>query len=123
MADILLIEDDDLLREYLRDGLRDTNHCVREAASGEKGLALFGEAAAELVITDLVMDDGEGVSTILALRESCPETPIIAISGNPLYLDSALKLGANLGLLKPFTMSTMLDAITKALQTSVAKSA
>ncbi len=121
MADILLIEDDEFLREYLGDGLRKANHQVREAASGDTGLTLFSDAAAELVITDLVMDDGEGVGTIMALREANSELPLIAISGNPLYLDSARKLGANFALLKPFTMNQMLDAITEALSPCAAK--
>ncbi len=116
MAELLLIEDDDLLLEYLRDGLLDAGHRVREAESGDKGLAMFRADPADLLITDLVMDHGEGVGTIMALRDACPTTPVIAISGNPLYLDSACKLGADRGLLKPFTMAQMLDAVAGLLQ-------
>lgn len=123
MTDILLIEDDDLLREHLRDGLIEAGHQVREAESGDQGLAMFEAEPADLVITDLIMDDGEGVSTIRTLRGACSRTPIIAISGNPLYLDNSVKLGANLGLLKPFRMGALLDAVRAALPASGLRSA
>ena len=123
MTDILLIEDDELLREQLRNGLVRAGHDVREAESGDKGLALFQAQPAELVITDLVMDDGEGVETIRELRVLCSVTPIIAISGNSLYLDNSVKLGANLGLLKPFTIGALLDAVGEALGERDARSA
>jgi DNA-binding response OmpR family regulator len=123
MASILLIEDDELLREYLSEGLGDAGHRVREAESGDKGLAMFRADPADLLITDLVMDDGEGVGTIMALRDACPQTPVIAISGNPLYLDSACKLGADRGLLKPFTMTQMLDTVAGLLRPASTRSA
>ena len=62
-----------------------------------------------------IMDDGEGVETIIKLRECCPQTPVIAISGNPLYLAHARKLGATMALLKPFTKKELFDAFGEVL--------
>ncbi len=118
MPDIILIEDDDFLREYLREGLVEAGHAVRDAAGGHAGLALYRERPADVVITDLFMDHGEGMETVMALRDSHPTPLVIAISGNPLYLEQSLKLGAARAMLKPFTMAAILDAVTQPLRRS-----
>ena len=57
------------------------------------------------------MDDGEGIGTIGAVRQRSAEVPVIAISGNPVYLEYSAKLGADRTLLKPFVLDDLLDAI------------
>jgi DNA-binding response OmpR family regulator len=116
MHDIIVIEDDDILREYMCEGLAKSGHKVRGAVSGVEGLAMFRAQAADIVITDLVMDDGEGMGTLIELRDAEPPPLLVAISGNALYLEQSLKLGAQCGLLKPFTMAALLRAVDEPAQ-------
>jgi DNA-binding response OmpR family regulator len=118
MVEILLIEDDDLLREHLRIALEDKEYAVQEACNGKQGLKFFDAKPADIVITDLVMDEGEGMGTIMSLRETSTNTPLIAISGNPLYLQHASKMGIKQALLKPFTTAALFEAIDVCMRSS-----
>lgn len=115
MAQILLIDDDDLLRRVLAKALVHAGHVVIQAADGQQGVELARAATIELVITDLIMPVQEGVETIVKLRQERPTLPIIAISGglthSKLYLDIAAKIGARRILAKPFTPNELLAAI------------
>jgi CheY-like chemotaxis protein len=81
MARILLIEDNDSVRTVLREALELAGHTVIEARNGAEGLALFPQAGADLVITDIVMPDKDGLDVLAVLREQVPPVNIIAISG------------------------------------------
>ncbi|MEO5957891.1 MAG: response regulator [Opitutaceae bacterium] len=81
MARILLIDDDDDVRTVLRLTLIHFGHTVIEARNGREGLELFAEARPELVITDIVMPEKEGLEVIIELRAHRPPVKIIAISG------------------------------------------
>jgi DNA-binding response OmpR family regulator len=111
MGVILLIEDDAPFRDALRVGLEDAGHEVVEAASGHDGLDRFNDSAPDLVITDVVMNDGEGIEVVMTLKKLAPGLPVIAISGNPEYLRHSRTLGASQTLLKPFAMRTLLACI------------
>lgn len=119
MAHILLIDDDHALREILVLALTRTGHKVSQAANGAQGLILFREKPADLVITDIVMPEQEGIETILALRSESPKTPVIAISGGAVcsetYLVLARQLGVSSTLAKPFTQEQLRQAIDNAL--------
>ena len=120
MRSILLIEDDDLFREALADALAERGFNVTQAADGKLGLAQFRLQPTDLVLTDLVMPNQEGIETILALRRESPCVGIIAMSGGlahdaPLYLQIAGKMGAARTLLKPFTLAALLTAIEEVL--------
>jgi DNA-binding response OmpR family regulator len=81
MARILLIDDDDTLRTMLRLALTNSGHTVTEALNGNEGLRLFRSANADLVITDLVMPETEGLEVLMELRKREPLSKVIAISG------------------------------------------
>ena len=120
MPSILLIEDDDLYREALADALTQHGYAVTQAADGEKGMKLFRTAPTDLVITDLVMPNKEGIATIEELRRDYPKLGIIAMSGGlaqdaSLYLRIAGALGANRMLNKPFELLTFLATIEEVL--------
>jgi CheY-like chemotaxis protein len=119
MARILIIDDDDLLRNVLVKTLTQAGHSVVEAADGAQGMNVFHASSVDLVITDLVMPVQEGVETIMALKRERPDLPVIAMSGGvsnaPLYLDIASKVGANTILPKPFTPQQLDDAISEVL--------
>lgn len=120
MPSLLLVEDDDAYREVLAAALSEHGFAVTQAADGAEGVKLFRAAPADLVITDIVMPNQEGLETIKALRRDHPNLGIIAMSGGlahdaPLYLNIAGALGANRTLRKPFDLPTLLVAIEEVL--------
>jgi CheY-like chemotaxis protein len=114
MASILLIDDDDDLRRVMAMALVNDGHRVREAQDGAKGVAAFHRYSPDIVITDIVMPEMEGIQVIREIRQRKPDVPIIAISGNirnDFYLRSATALGANTALAKPFTINTLIEVV------------
>lgn len=113
MAQILVIDGDGAVRWIIRRAVQADGHAVTEAGSGADGLRRFAEAPAELVITDILMPDGERIETIIALRRAHPELPILAISGGGRVteregvLASADLLGATEVLPKPFEIDRL----------------
>jgi DNA-binding response OmpR family regulator len=126
MARILLIDDDDPLREVLATTLASVGHIVMQAADGKRGVELFRVEPADLVITDIIMPGQEGIETIVALRRELPSLPIIAMSGgtsySKFYLEVAAKLGAQRTLAKPFTTTELMQAVSAVLATPPAGS-
>ena len=120
MQRILVIDDDEQMRALLRDILERAGYEVTEAQHGLEGLKLFRARPADLVVTDLIMPEKEGVETILELRAEYPEVPIIAVSGwgrnGPRdYLEIAARLGARRTVAKPFTRQEILAAVQQSL--------
>ncbi|MDP3921045.1 MAG: response regulator [Candidatus Omnitrophota bacterium] len=116
MAHIIVIDDNTDIREILGTFLTESGYEVTLAADGKQGVDRFREKAADLVITDLLMPEQEGVETIRILRKEAPNLRIIAMSGGakliPVdYLDLARKLGANRVFQKPFDIQELLKAI------------
>lgn len=122
MPEILLIDDDDALRNVLAKALAHVGHHVVQAADGREGLELYHARKFDLVITDLIMPVQEGVETILRLKKEGATTPVIAISGSAtnskLYLEIAAKIGARRVLQKPFSPQELLAVINEVLPES-----
>src|SRR5690242_13143113 len=98
--DILLIDDDPLVRAAIRAMLEDAGYTVRSVGDGRAGMKAFRKKRPDLVITDIIMPEREGLETIIEMRTLWPEGPIIAISGggrdgNADFLQMAERLGAN----------------------------
>lgn len=119
MARILIIEDDDLLRDVLVTALELAGHTLIQAENGKVGLIRFLAEPPDLVITDIVMPVQEGVETIMAIRRASSAVPIIAMSGGAnntkLYLSIAARIGARRVLAKPFTPQELLRVIDEVL--------
>jgi DNA-binding response OmpR family regulator len=116
MARILLIEDNDPVRALLRESLVLEGHTVIEACDGGEGLHLFRQGGVELVITDILMPEKEGLAVVMELRNARPPVPVIAISGGGQdYLATATLLGAAKVLVKPFPAAVLLAAIAELL--------
>ncbi len=120
MARILIIDDEDELRAILCKMLEQAGHEVSEAANGAQGLQVYEQDPTDLVITDIIMPEKEGVETIIALRRADPGLPIIAISGGGRVeatdvLSMARKLGARRTLSKPFRREQLLEAVQECL--------
>jgi CheY-like chemotaxis protein len=112
MPHILLIDDDDFFRGMVRKSLEGMGHTVTVASDGRQGVAVYKSKPADLVITDLIMPEQEGLETIMELRRLHPGLKIIAISGGGRasakdYLPVAKKLGASRILAKPFSPETL----------------
>lgn len=120
MAHILLIDDEDLVRLTLHEMLVSAGHTVADAANGRAALALFGATEPDLVITDILMPEQEGLQTIAQMRKLRPLIKIIAISGGggPRSSDLfryATMLGARRALSKPFKKKDFIAAIEEVL--------
>lgn len=121
MATILLVDDEDLLREGVREILEMSDHTVIEASDGLQALEKFAVNNVDLVITDVVMPNMDGVDFVTKLREMFPDVPILTISGGSRVvsarfgLDSALLSGANASLTKPFNAKQLLEKVTQLL--------
>ena len=122
MATILLVDDDDGVRAVLHKTLVAAGYEVEDAVNGDLALAAYRRQPRDLVITDLVMPEKDGLETITALRQLNPAVKIIAISGGgrtpglgQLYLETAQAIGAGRVLAKPFTSAALLTAVSAVL--------
>lgn len=117
---ILLIEDDKELRALIRDALTRKDFNVLEADNGKEALALFKAGITELVVTDLIMPEEDGLKVIMKIREKKPEIKVIAISGGGKagpgsYLNLAKALGADAVFSKPFSINTLVEKVENLL--------
>tara|TARA_B100001964_G_C14198224_1_gene584444 strand:- start:798 stop:1205 length:408 start_codon:yes stop_codon:yes gene_type:complete len=122
MASILLIDDDDALRTMLARLLGRRGYETYEAADGEEGISLFNIKEPDIVITDLIMPNQEGLETIGLLQEIDPNARIIAMSGNVALpngrvlstlssLEIAAEIGARFIFQKPFEVQDLISAV------------
>jgi DNA-binding response OmpR family regulator len=114
VARVLVIEDDDLLRGLLRSAFTRAGWSVSEARDGSEGLASYARTPVDVVITDILMPEKEGLETIRELNAQSPGVKIIAISGggkglNLDVLDIAKRFGATVTLEKPFDLEKLLE--------------
>ena len=121
MARILLIDDDDQFRTLLRKMLEKAGYNdIEEANDGRIGVKLFRQRPFDLVITDIIMPDKEGIETIIELTDDYPQIKIIAMSGGGRigpqdYLETAKRLGASRTMAKPFNYSELIDTVRELL--------
>ena len=121
MGRILIIDDDRAMRGTMRKILEREGHEVREAGDGAVGLKLVREDPPEVVVTDLIMPNKEGIETIIELRAESPGVRILAVSGGDLDLPAgrlfdADALGADASLPKPFTVDQLRAAVAALLR-------
>ena len=113
---VLLIDDEQMVRKIVRKMLERSGHEVTEAENGRLGLEQLKTGTFDLVITDIIMPEMEGVETLMTVREQYPNVKVIAMSGggrtgNIDFLSAAEKLGASAILHKPFTLGSLTAAI------------
>ena len=121
MASILIIDDEDSVREMLRRLLERVGHTVYEAADGKTALRMYARNPTDLVITDIYMPEMDGIEFLIRVREAFPEARIIALSGGSFIskeevLRDAAQLGAVGILEKPFSVEECLDVVQRALK-------
>ena len=126
MPGILIIDDEEDVRDALQMILEGAGHTVRTATNGKEGLELQRKEPADLVITDIIMPEKDGVRIIKEMREEFPAVRIVAISGGggvqPLsykpgaitttaYLAAAKEVGADRIFTKPFDREELIKAV------------
>jgi len=121
MANILVVDDEDNIRNMITDMLSDKGHAVTQTEDPCKAGAMLGEREVDLVITDLVMPGKTGIDLIMELHENFPELKIIAISGGGGitgrfdYLPIAKLIGADNIFRKPFKLTELNTAVDSLL--------
>jgi PAS domain S-box-containing protein len=117
-ARVLVADDEAGIRRFLRKTLEDAGYDVVEASNGKQALEQALSQSVDLVITDLVMPEQEGIETIQALRSHSPRIAIIAMSGafGGQFLDLARLLGAHGVLKKPLSVESVLEKVSEVLK-------
>ena len=117
MAKILVLDDELPILLMIKKMLEKEGHEVDIAQNGKEGMKLFEKNKPDLLITDIIMPEMEGLETIAELRSKFPELKIIAISGGGRispdgYLPGAILLGANMVFQKPLDQKEFLKAVS-----------
>jgi|SRR5579885_2083902 len=121
MARILIIDDDKMILGMLRQVLEHAQHTVVEAPNGDVALRLWRQQPADLIITDILMPEKDGLEVIRELRREYPAAKVIALSGGSRRihfdaLDVAKRFGAVRTLAKPFELKDLLQTVDSVLQ-------
>ena len=116
MAKILLVEDDDLVRDMLTQILQRASHQVISATNGEEATECLQKEKPDIMVTDIIMPKKSGITLISEVKNRHPDMEIIAISGggrlDPTgYLDLSETLGASVSFEKPIDNTALLMAI------------
>ena len=116
MASILVVDDDELFGAVVCRALRDAGHAVEDAADGAQALRIIQAETPDLLITDILMPNRDGIELIAAVRQDYPDVRILAISGRRHLgsvdlLDLAARLGAHDTLEKPFSTEALLEKV------------
>jgi len=117
MAKILVIDDEPSILLMIKKMLEKAGHEVEMALNGKEGMQIFEKNKADLLITDIIMPEKEGLETIVEMRKKYPDLKIIAISGGGRisadgYLPGAKLLGANMVFQKPLIQKEFLEAVS-----------
>lgn len=117
MSHLLVVDDDEQFRGFVVAMLRKRGFTVTEASNGRRALRLLETERFDVIITDIVMPDMEGLEAIRHFRVAAPETKIVAMSGGGSgdvdYLHFAAEFGAVATLNKPFTPTEIVDIVSR----------
>ena len=111
MMRILVVEDEELVRNLLRAALEDLGYNVVEARNGLEGLAVYRQTAVGLVIADLEMPEMDGLTMIKTLHGEQAYVPVIAISGTPEKFSDIQRFGVRYTFQKPFCLQELLSTV------------
>jgi DNA-binding NtrC family response regulator len=118
---ILVADDEENIRSLVHDWLAAAGHNVTSAADGKQARDAIRDHRFDLVITDVLMPDADGLDVIGELKRTHPTTRILAISGGGRYVDGddclkmALGLGARAAVMKPFNWAQLQIGIEQAM--------
>jgi CheY-like chemotaxis protein len=114
MASVLVIDDEAQIRRMLRKVLETEGYEVMDAADGSKGINIYREHPTDLVLTDILMPNKEGLETIAALKRDFPEARIFAMSGGGMVgSETCLRLAKGLGAARVYTKPFEIEGLLK----------
>ena len=121
MAQILVIDDNEGVRLTMKFILESAGHAAIIVDGGRTALEKLGTHKIDLIITDMLMSEMDGVELMMRIRERCDKLPILAVSGggNKINMEEALDVAQTLAdrvLRKPFTKEEVLDVVTTLLK-------
>ena len=121
---ILIIEDDALIREQLKDVLVDAGYNISAVSSGEDGVSAIREEAFDIVLTDLQLPGISGLDVLRSVRDISPYSACIILTGHSSIETAveAMRAGAFTYLKKPFDSAELLVTLEKALELAYLKS-
>ena len=124
MAAILIVDDDDAVRDVLYD-LFSEEHMCHVAATAEQALSFLREQTYDAVLTDISMPGLSGVELLGHLRREQPDTPVIVVTGigDREHAEGLTRLGAFDFILKPFSLEAVEESVGRALEQSRARRA
>ncbi|MBK9306804.1 MAG: response regulator [Nitrospira sp.] len=117
MPSVLVVDDQDQVRQLIRETLEQTGYEVEEARDGKEGVERYRTKPVDLVIMDILMPDQDGLEGIMVLRREFPDARVIAMTGGSdaigfgNVLDIATMLGVRRTLQKPFDLKVLLDTV------------
>ncbi len=125
MTKILLIEDDALVADAVQTVLRKAGYTVVTIPNGTVALAKLEGENPDLILTDILMPEKEGIETIRDIRARDQQVPIVVYSGGGMmrnyeFLNMAVKLGANDAIRKPFANEELLAVVKRSLENRIA---
>ena len=117
MADILIVDDDEIIRDTLKELLSEQYAC-QTAGTADEAFARLSEKPYDLVLTDISMPGISGLDLLGRVLQQYPKTPVIVVSGitDQEHVQGLLKLGAFDFLLKPFRLEVVEKSVTRALE-------
>lgn len=119
MARILVVDDEAQIRDVLCRMMEHCGYSVDQAIHGQDAIQKLGESTYDLVISDILMPERDGLEVIMFLKREQPDVKVIAISapGNELYLNTARGLGAVRVFSKPFRLKDLAGAVKELIPT------
>lgn len=116
MARILLVDDEPLLRETLKTALQGVGHIVAPASNGDAALKMLAAASFDVIVTDVLMPETDGLEMIMRIRKQSNNVRVIAMSGggrmrNMDMLEFAKNFGADAVIAKPFLPKQLISLI------------
>ena len=120
MKKVLLVDDEESIRTMLRAVLSDPEYTFAEATNGTEALDVLEKGEFDLIITDVIMPDCDGIELVMSVRKKLPDIKVIVMSGGGRvradhYLNLAEKLGAARVFEKPFKTAELRETVKELL--------
>jgi YesN/AraC family two-component response regulator len=121
MYEILVVDDEPMIREGLKMALELEGHKAITASDGKEAIRFVDQQKLDLIITDIIMPESDGIEVICNVKERKPDIKILAISGGGRisakdHLKIAKQLGATGVLTKPFSTAELITEINRLFQ-------